>query len=117
MSATAVSDFLDSLRSMISELESLRIPSIAIVDGVALGGGAELAMGCDIRLGGPGATIGLPEVKLGIIPGAGGTQRLTRLVGGARAKELVFSGRRIDGVEAERIGELTHCWRVPVQSV
>lgn len=90
---------------MITELESLSIPTIAVMDGGALGGGAELAMGCDIRVGGPGTLIGLPEVKLGIIPGAGGTQRLGRLVGLAKAKELVFTGRRIDGVEAERIGE------------
>lgn len=105
MSPSAVSAFLDSLRAMLSELEALPIPTIAIVDGVALGGGAELALGCDLRVGGPSALVGLPEVKLGIIPGAGGTQRMARLIGGGKAKELIYTGRRIEGVEAERIGE------------
>lgn len=106
MSPTSVHLFLDSLRAMISELEALPIPTIAVIDGPALGGGAELALGCDMRVGGQGTVIGLPEVKLGIIPGAGGTQRLARLMGGARAKEVVFTGRRLGGEEAERIGFL-----------
>ena len=104
MSPTQVSDFLNSLRSMLAELEALRIPTVAVVDGFAMGGGTELALGCDIRVGGPGLKMALPEVKLGIIPGAGGTQRLTRLVGPSKAKELIFTGRRIEGPEAERIG-------------
>ena len=105
MSPTSVHLFLDSLRAMISELEALPIPTIAVIDGTALGGGAELALGCDMRVGGQGTVIGLPEVKLGIVPGAGGTQRLARLIGGARAKEVVFTGRRMGGEEAERLGE------------
>lgn len=113
MSSAAVSAFLDSLRAMLAELEALPIPSIAIVDGVALGGGAELALGCDMRVGGPGTLVGLPEVKLGIIPGAGGTQRMARLVGAGKAKELIFTGRRLEGVEAERIGFLNKLAKAP----
>ncbi|KAK8864470.1 hypothetical protein IAR55_001720 [Kwoniella newhampshirensis] len=106
MSPAAVSSFLDSLRSLLSEIEGLAMPSVAVMDGFALGGGAELALGCDLRVGGQNTKIALPETKLGIIPGAGGTQRLTHLVGVAKAKELVFTGRHIDGVEAHRIGLL-----------
>ncbi|WVQ80826.1 hypothetical protein IAT38_002933 [Cryptococcus sp. DSM 104549] len=106
MSPAAVSSFLDSLRSLLSELEAIEIPSIAVVDGYALGGGTELALGCDLRVGGEHTKMALPETKLGIIPGAGGTQRLTRIVGVAKSKELIFTGRHIDGKEAERIGLL-----------
>lgn len=108
MSPETVSAFLTSLRSLLSELEALPIPTIAVIDGPALGGGCELALGCDLRVGGSGAVMALPEAKLGIIPGAGGTMRMTRLVGVSRTKELVYTGRRIGGEEAEKIGKLNH---------
>ncbi|WRT66446.1 uncharacterized protein IL334_003404 [Kwoniella shivajii] len=106
MTQGQVSNFLDSLRDLLKELEGIRIPSIGVIDGYALGGGAELALGCDLRVGGENTKIALPETKLGIIPGAGGTQRLTHLIGISKAKEMIYTGRHIDGIEAERIGLL-----------
>ncbi|MEW6275192.1 MAG: enoyl-CoA hydratase-related protein [Bacillota bacterium] len=88
----------------LNDIENLSKPVIAAIDGFALGGGCELAMACDIRIATDRSKLGLPEVNLGIIPGAGGTQRLQRLVGLGRAKELVFTGDIIDASEAERIG-------------
>lgn len=87
-----------------SRLSTLRIPSVAVLHGYAFGGGLELAMACTFRIATDGARMGLPEVKLGLIPGYGGTQRLSRLVGEARATELVMSGRTINAAEAERWG-------------
>ncbi len=89
---------------VIDRIESFPIPVIAAINGYALGGGCELAMGCDIRIAADSAKFGQPEVKLGIIPGFAGTQRLARLVGKGRAKELIFTGEMIDAEEACRIG-------------
>ena len=86
------------------KLETLPVPTIAAVNGFALGGGCELTLACDLRIASDRAKFGLPEVTLGIIPGGGGTQRLPRLIGVARAKELIFTGGVIDAKEADRIG-------------
>jgi enoyl-CoA hydratase len=86
------------------KLEIMEKPVIAAVNGFALGGGCELAMACDIRIASEKAKFGQPETGLGIIPGFSGTQRLSRLVGMGKSKELIFTGRIIDAVEAERIG-------------
>jgi enoyl-CoA hydratase/carnithine racemase len=85
-------------------LTHLPQPTIAAVAGYALGGGCELALACDLRLAAESARFGQPEVRLGLIPGAGGTQRLPRLIGATRAKELIFFGDPIDAQEAHRLG-------------
>ncbi|MEO5964990.1 MAG: enoyl-CoA hydratase-related protein [Candidatus Limnocylindrales bacterium] len=90
-----------------TRLATLPMPTIAAIEGNALGGGLELALACDLRIASERAKLGLPEVRLAVIPGAGGTQRLPRLVGLARAKDLILSGRVVDALEAERIGLVT----------
>jgi enoyl-CoA hydratase len=85
-------------------LDRSPVPTIAAVNGFALGGGCEVAIACDIRIAAQNALFGFPEVGLGILPGMGGTQRLPRLIGPALAKELIFTGRRIDAEEAKRMG-------------
>jgi enoyl-CoA hydratase len=89
-----------------AKLDRLRIPSVAIINGYAFGGGLELALGCTFRVGTRNAKMGLPEVKLGLIPGYGGTQRLPRIVGEARALEMIMTGRAVEAEEAQRIGLL-----------
>jgi enoyl-CoA hydratase len=91
-------------QAVLSRLERLGKPSIAAINGYALGGGLELAMACTLRLAAESAKLGQPEVALGIIPGYGGTQRLARLVGAGRALELILTGDPIDAREAHRIG-------------
>jgi enoyl-CoA hydratase len=85
-------------------LELMRKPSIAAINGFALGAGLELAMACTLRIASAAANLGLPELKLGLIPGYGGTQRLPQIVGRAKALELMLTGERIDAEEARRIG-------------
>jgi len=99
------SDALQAINAtLFNRVEALPFPTVAAVRGYCLGGGCELSMCCDLRVAGESARFGQPEVALGIIPAAGGTQRLPRLVGLGRAKDLVLTGRIIDAAEAERIG-------------
>ncbi len=86
------------------QLADLPMPTIAAIEGDALGGGLELALCCDLRIASDRARLGMPEVRLAVIPGSGGTQRLPRIVGPAHAKELILTGRIIDAHEAYRIG-------------
>lgn len=92
------------IRDTITKLEALPQPVIAAINGVAFGGGLELALACDLRIATNAASFGLTETSLAIIPGAGGTQRLPRLIGVAKAKELIYTAARIDSAEAEKIG-------------
>jgi enoyl-CoA hydratase len=94
----------DALRAVLDRLAAPQRISVAAVDGLALGGGLELAMACTLRVAGRGAVLGLPEVKLGLIPGAGGTQRLPRLVGRGRALDIMLTGRQVPAPEAFAIG-------------
>lgn len=89
---------------IVSRFGRLRIPSCALINGYAFGGGLELALACNFRLARKTARLGLPEIKLGLIPGYGGTQRLPRLVGEARALDIIMTGRTVNADEAERIG-------------
>ncbi len=94
--------------AVFERLAKLPMPTVAAIEGNALGGGLELALACDIRVASANAKLGLPEVRLAVTPGAGGTQRLPRVVGVARAKEMALTGRIIDAPEAERIGLVSH---------
>lgn len=96
--------FARRLHEVFNQLDFLEKPVIAAINGVALGGGCELALACDIRIAEEQAQIGLPEIKLGILPGAGGTQRLARLVGEAKAKEMMFTGDYLSAEVAKQIG-------------
>ena len=95
---------VDALGTACDMLEDLAKPAIAAIDGYALGGGLELALACDLRYLAQDAQLGQPEVTIGVIPGAGGTQRLVPLVGVGRTRELVYTGRRVGADEAARIG-------------
>jgi len=91
-------------QAMMNRIEALELPVIAACNGFALGGGTELALACDIRIAAENAVFGLPEVKMAVAPCYGGTQRLPRLIGAAKAKELLFSGRKVSAQEALQIG-------------
>lgn len=91
-------------QALFSRLERLRVPTIAAINGLALGGGLELALACDLRVIGESAKVGAPEVNYGLMPSYGGTQRLPRLVGVSKAKELIFTGNLWNAVDAVRIG-------------
>ena len=98
--------FVHNIRGLMDDVESLPQPTVAVIGGFAFGGGTELALACDLRVAAPHASLGLTEVSLAIIPGAGGTQRLPRLIGKSRAKDLILTARRVESEEAERIGLL-----------
>ena len=104
MSSSEAEAFVTRLRTAFTALEHLPMPVIAAIEGAALGGGLELALACDLRVAGAKARLGLPETSLAILPGAGGTQRLPRLIGRARAKELIFTARRYGAEEGLVLG-------------
>lgn len=99
-------------RDIFSLYHSLPVPVIAAINGVCIGGGMEIALACDIRLACDTAVFSIPEVSYGIIPDCGGTQRLPRVVGPGRARELIYTGRKIDAAEALRIGLVDHIYPV-----
>ncbi|KAH0508985.1 Methylglutaconyl-CoA hydratase, mitochondrial [Microtus ochrogaster] len=108
MHSSEVGPFVSKIRAVINDIANLPVPTIAAIDGLALGGGLELALACDIRVAASSAKMGLVETKLAIIPGGGGTQRLPRAIGMSLAKELIFSARVLDGQEAKAVGLISH---------
>ena len=109
MTPAEVGPFVAKGREIIGAWDKLPMPVIAAIDGVALGGGLEMALACDLRVASDNAKMGLTETKLAIIPGGGGTQRLPRVVGIGKAKELIYSARILNGRDAEKIGLVNHC--------
>jgi enoyl-CoA hydratase/carnithine racemase len=104
MTETEAKQTVAKIGSLFTKIENLPMPTIAAINGYALGGGLELALSCDLRIAQMEAVVGLPETTLAIIPGAGGTQRLPRLIGIGKAKELIFTGKRLGAHEAEQYG-------------
>jgi enoyl-CoA hydratase len=115
MSYTDMVTHSQRLQECFSAVAAIPKPTVAAITGYALGGGCELSLCADIRIAASDAKLGQPEILLGVIPGAGGTQRLTRLVGPARAKDLIYTGRFVDAEEALAIGLVNRC--VPAASV
>ncbi|KPK90807.1 MAG: hypothetical protein AMJ94_08460 [Deltaproteobacteria bacterium SM23_61] len=105
-----IQEHLRRLRASFDLIESLRVPVIAAIQGHCVGGGTELICCCDLRIGSEDSRFSIPEVKLGIVPDMGGTQRLPKVIGIGKAKELIYSGRSIDAQEALRIGLLNEVW-------
>ncbi|XP_017027711.1 methylglutaconyl-CoA hydratase, mitochondrial [Drosophila kikkawai] len=108
MTPEEATEFVKELRSLLISIEQLPMPVIAALDGAALGGGLEMALACDIRTAASNTKMGLVETRLAIIPGAGGTQRLPRILSPALAKELIFTARVFDGTEAKDLGLVNH---------
>lgn len=108
MSPEEGGEFVKGLRATFSAIAGLPVPTIAVVDGYAIGGGAELALTADLRVAGPSASFSLRETRLGIIPGAGGTQRLPRLIGRSKSKEMIFTGYFVGPEEALDMGLVDH---------
>ena len=104
MAGDKVKEYIHTIRELMTTIEDFPKPTIAAINGLALGGGTELALACDLRIAAERASMGLTETSLGIIPGGGGTQRLPRLIGKGRAKELIFTARRVAAAEALEIG-------------
>jgi enoyl-CoA hydratase len=104
MNTLEIQKFMATIRKASDRVSSLSKPTIAAISGYALGGGNELAMCCDLRISSEKARFGQPEINLGLIPGAGGTQRLPRLIGAAKAKEMIFLGDMIDAATALNLG-------------
>jgi 3-hydroxypropionyl-coenzyme A dehydratase len=104
----AAEKYASSAQSMLNKIEKMEKPVIAAINGFALGGGCELALVCDLRIASENAKIGQPEVTIGIPPGWGGSQRLWRIIGPAKAKELIFTGKMISAREANDIGLVNH---------
>jgi enoyl-CoA hydratase/carnithine racemase len=104
LDATTMFRYIDRFQEVFTRLEKLPQITIAAIAGYALGGGCELALSCDMRICAEDSKLGQPEILLGVIPGAGGTQRLPRLIGPGRAKEIIYSGRFVDAQEARAIG-------------
>merc|ERR1719430_2653345 len=109
MKPDEVGPFVARGREIIGAWEKLPMPVIAALDGVALGGGLEMALACDLRVASSDARMGLTETRLAIIPGGGGTQRLPRVIGPARARELIYTARVLKGQEAADLGLVNHC--------
>ncbi|XP_017359863.1 enoyl-CoA hydratase domain-containing protein 2, mitochondrial isoform X2 [Cebus imitator] len=107
MSEAEVGVFVQRLRGLMNDI-AFPAPTIAAMDGFALGGGLELALACDLRVAASSAVLGLIETTRGLLPGAGGTQRLPRCLGVALAKELIFTGRRLSGTQAHGLGLVNH---------
>ncbi|MEW6033331.1 MAG: enoyl-CoA hydratase-related protein [Chloroflexota bacterium] len=108
MSEDDVRRFIFTISSTFAEVENLRMPVICAINGFAFGGGLELALACDIRVAASNAVVGLTETSLAVIPGAGGTQRLPRIIGVARAKEMIFMAKRISAQEALSYGLVSY---------
>jgi enoyl-CoA hydratase len=104
LGSVEVAEAVASISRAMQAVGEIPVPTIAAINGVALGGGLELALACDIRIASTTAVLGLPETTLAIIPGGGGTQRLPRIAGEGRARELIFTGRRISAAEALQYG-------------
>ncbi|XP_074593515.1 methylglutaconyl-CoA hydratase, mitochondrial-like [Brevipalpus obovatus] len=104
MSNEQVENFVDGLRSLTNELHMLPFPTIAAINGFALGGGLEIALACDLRVASSRAKMGLVETKWALLPGAGGSQRLSRIIGLGKAKDMIYGARIVDSEEALRIG-------------